>query len=85
MTSTSMPLVRRRLLATARQDIHAAMAGAIPFVLAHPAEAGVLSELGAIAAASPTAERDLDVFRRVVGELVATAQDQTVGQRSSKR
>ena len=73
MTTAATPsfsLTRRQLLVEATHDIHSAMARAIPFILAHPEEASVLSDLGRIASAS---DRDLDVFRSVVGELIRTA------------
>ncbi len=73
MTFTVNPyhsMTRRHLVAEARDDISAAMAQALSFVLAHPEEASVLSELGAVASES---DRGLKVFRSAVGELVGTA------------
>jgi hypothetical protein len=78
MTATSLSHVssaRRQLLAIARGDIAAAMALAIPFVLCHPAQATVLSDLGDLAARSGSPS-DLDAFRAGVGELLAAAGSQ---------
>jgi hypothetical protein len=74
MTLTSTPLssARRQLLAVARSDVAAAMALAVPFVLCHPAQATVLSDLGDLAARSGTAS-DLDAFRAGVADLLAAA------------
>ena len=63
---------RRQLLAFARYDVAAAMALAVPFVLCHPAQATVLSDLGDVAARSGSAD-DLDAFRSGVADLLAAA------------
>ena len=75
MTTTSpSPLssARRQLLAVARSDVAAAMALAVPFVLCHPAQATVLSDLGDVAARSGSTA-DLESFRTGVAELLAAA------------
>jgi hypothetical protein len=75
MTTTSLsPLssARRQLLAVARCDVAAAMALAVPFVLCHPAQATVLSELGDVAARSGSTG-DLEAFRTGVADLLAAA------------
>ena len=43
---------RRRLLALGLDDVERALDLVVPFVLAHPSEAGVLVDLGAIASRS---------------------------------
>ena len=63
---------RRQLLAVARSDVAAAMALAVPFVLCHPSQATVLSDLGDLAARSG-APADLEAFRAGVGNLLAAA------------
>jgi hypothetical protein len=75
MTTTSFsPLAsaRRQLLAVARCDLAAAMALAVPFVLCHPAQATVLSDLGDVAAQSGSSA-DLETFRTGVADLLAAA------------
>lgn len=75
MTTTSLsPLssARRQLLAVARCDVAAAMALAVPFVLCHPAQATVLSDLGDVAAQSGSTA-DLEAFRTGVADLLAAA------------
>ena len=75
MTTRSVsPLssARRQLLAIARCDLAAAMALAIPFVLCHPAQATVLSDLGDVAARSGSTT-DLETFRSGVADLLAAA------------
>jgi hypothetical protein len=63
---------RRQLLAVARRDVAAAMSLAVPFVLCHPAQATVLSDLGDVAARSGSAA-DLEAFRSGVADLLAAA------------
>ena len=78
MTAPSLaPLssARRQLLAVARFDVATAMALAIPFVLCHPAQATVLSDLGDVAARSGSTA-DLDAFRAGVADLLAVAGSQ---------
>ena len=74
MSAPASPLssARRQLLAVARSDVAAAMALAVPFVLCHPAQATVLSDLGDLAArsGSPT---DLEAFRAGVSDLLLAA------------
>ena len=75
MTTTSLSpqsSARRQLVAVARCDVAAAMALAVPFVLCHPAEATVLSDLGDVAAWSGSTA-DLDAFRKGIAELLAAA------------
>jgi hypothetical protein len=75
MTTTSLsPLsaARRQLLAVARCDVAAAMALAVPFVLCHPAQATVLSDLGDVAAGSGS-DADLEAFRSGVADLLVAA------------
>ncbi len=75
MTTTSvfpMASARRQLLAVARCDVAAAMALAVPFVLCHPAQATVLSDLGDLAASSGSTT-DLEAFRSGVADLLAAA------------
>lgn len=75
MTTTSPSLLssaRRQLLAVARCDVAAAMALAVPFILCHPAEATVLSDLGDVAACSGSTA-DLAAFRAGVADLLAVA------------
>lgn len=66
---------RRQLLAVARSDVAAAMALAVPFILCHPEQATVLSDLGDVAARSG-AQSDLDAFRIGVGDLLGAAGSQ---------
>lgn len=74
MTAPPSPLssARRQLLAVARSDLAAAMVLAVPFVLCHPAQATVLSDLGDLAARSGS-PADLEAFRTGVGDLLAAA------------
>ena len=74
LTTTVSPLssARRQLLAVAGSDVEAAMALAVPFVLCHPAEATVLSELGDVAARSGSTAA-LEAFRRGVADLLVAA------------
>jgi hypothetical protein len=48
------------------------MALAVPFVLCHPAQATVLSDLGDLVAGSGS-RADLDVFRTGIADLLAAA------------
>lgn len=78
MTTTHVPLpaeavvaaMRRQLVHEARHDLVPALPAAVAFVWAHPEQADVLSELGAIAAGSRV---DLHAFRAAVGDLLADA------------
>lgn len=75
MTATSLTTIssaRRQLLAVARCDITAAMALAVPFVLCHPAQATVLSDLGDVAARSGSTA-DIEAFRSGVADLLVAA------------
>ena len=75
MTTTSLSPVssaRRQLLAIARCDVAAAMALAVPFVLCHPAQATVLSDLGDVAAQSGSTT-DLEAFRTGIADLLTAA------------
>lgn len=74
MTAPASPLssARRQLLAVARGDVAAAMALAVPFVLCHPAQATVLSDLGDLAARSGSAA-DLEAFRAGIADLLSAA------------
>jgi hypothetical protein len=65
-------MARRQLLAVARSDVAAAMALAVPFVLCHPAQATVLSDLGDLVAGSGS-PADLDAFRRGISDLLTAA------------
>ena len=72
---TSLTSARRQLLAIARCDVAAAMALAIPFVLCHPAQATILSDLGDVAARSGSTS-DLEAFRDGVAHLLVAAGSQ---------
>ena len=61
---------RLALVTAARRDLGAAMALAVPFVLAHPTEASVLVELAAIADRSAS---DVARFRKGLGLLLRVA------------
>ena len=69
---TPLSAARRQLLTVARQDVPAAMALAVPFVLCHPTQAPVLSELGDVAARTGS-DADVEAFRAAVANLLATA------------
>ena len=71
-SSSPLASARRQLLAVARSDVAAAMALAVPFVLCHPAQATVLSDLGDLAARSGSSA-DLAAFRTGVADLLASA------------
>ena len=71
-SATPLSSARRQLLAVARCDVAAAMALAIPFVLCHPAQATVLSDLGDVAAHSGS-DADLEAFRSGVADLLVAA------------
>ena len=73
--ASRLSAARRQLLAVARCDVVAAMALAIPFVLCHPAQATVLSDLGDLAARSGSTA-DLEAFRAGVADLLAAAGSQ---------
>ena len=72
---SALSSARRQLLAVARCDVAAAMALAVPFVLCHPAQATVLSDLGDLAARSGSTA-DLEAFRRGVADLLVAAASQ---------
>lgn len=74
MTASHSPLssARRQLLAVARSDVAAAMALAVPFVLCHPAQATVLSDLGDVVARSGSTA-DLELFRTGIADLLVAA------------
>ena len=71
-SASPLSSARRQLLAIARSDVAAAMALAVPFVLCHPAQASVLSDLGDVAARSG-ATSDLEAFRAGVADLLVAA------------
>lgn len=73
--ASRLSAARRQLLAVARGDVAAAMALAVPFVLCHPAQATVLSDLGDLAARSGL-PADLEAFRAGVADLLAAAGSQ---------
>jgi hypothetical protein len=70
--ASSLTSARRQLLAVARSDVVAAMALAVPFVLCHPAQATILSDLGDLAARSGS-PADLDAFRAGITDLLTAA------------
>ena len=69
--ATPVSRTRARLVALGRRDLGAAMDLAVPFVLAHPAQAGVLVDLGGIASHS---EPDWRTFRAGLRVLFASVE-----------
>ena len=62
---------RAELVALAQDDLPAALDLVVPFVLAHPSEAGVLVDLGAIASRSDDEWR---AFRAALAALFGSVQ-----------
>lgn len=71
-TASRLSSARRQLLAVARADVTAAMTLAVPFVLCHPAQATVLSDLGDLAARSGSSA-DLEAFRAGITDLLTAS------------
>ena len=66
----ALSMTRHDLVAHARDDLTTALDLVVPFVLAHPSEAGVLVDLGAIASRSDPEWR---AFRGALGVLFGHA------------
>ena len=69
-TIDELTAARTYLVCTAQSDMKTAMALAVPFVLDHPAQASVLSELAVVAA---SADSDAAAFRAAIARLLDSA------------